>query len=451
MQSRVLLLVGLLTLGWVANLTVSANGVGFAFPQSSGNNPRDDRPRTPVPSASRQTAIDTVLEIPNLVAFWDFVEREPDGQHRFVAHVPVGSSNRYPLDASNYIRDYWNTGREATYEDFPQSKRGPFGNAIRIVKESDPDFRPLLQVPRARLHDTPLDIKGDQSVTVVVWAIRESGNHALAGIWHEGTDLKQKETSSVARVERGQRQYALFAGLNKAGSACGHISENGGSSFLNKYALHKCNSAAQSPEIPADSPVEVLDRAWQCFAMTFDQDQHEIIGWLNGASGDRWMENPRKDTLLSSAYNAYMQAYLATIDGIQPGEDATFPSDQYYWPPEGEPIRVEVVRESDDERVERREHRYTKVEVILRDGKEVSRELVAFRLNPWWYPHAIYKPENAATGGPFTIGRVIHSSRSVGFTGWIGGVAVYDRALTEMELKSLSDLNQQQHPLPSSR
>jgi hypothetical protein len=301
------------------------------------------------------------------------------------------------------------------------------------------------------LQDTPLDIKGDKSVTVVVWAIREIGNHALAGIWHEGTDLKQKETSSVARVERGQRQYALFAGLNKAGSACGHISENGGSSFLNKYALHKCNSAAQSPEVPADSPVEVLDGAWQCFAMTFDQDQHEIIGWLNGVSGDRWLENPRKDTLLTSAYNAYMQAYLATIDGIQPGEDATFPSDQYYLPPESEPIRVEVVRESDDARVERREHRYTKVEVILRDGKEVSRELVAFRLNPWWYPHAIYKPENAAAGGPFTIGRVIHSSRGVGFTGWIGGVAVYDRALTELELKSLSDLKQQQHPLPSSR
>ena len=30
----------------------------------------------------------------------------------------------------------------------------------------------------------------------VVWAIRESGNHALAGIWREGTDLKQSKTTS---------------------------------------------------------------------------------------------------------------------------------------------------------------------------------------------------------------------------------------------------------------
>ncbi|MFM2169196.1 MAG: hypothetical protein RIS79_3567, partial [Verrucomicrobiota bacterium] len=44
------------------------------------------------------------------------------------------------------------------------------------------------------------------------------------------------------------------------------------------------------------------------------------------------------------------------------------------------------------------------------------------------------------SGGPFTIGRVIHSSRSVGFTGWIGGVAVFDRALSGEELRRLAKL-----------
>jgi hypothetical protein len=88
------------------------------------------------------------------------------------------------------------------------------------------------------------------------------------------------------------------------------------------------------------------------------------------------------------------------------------------------------------------EHQYTKVEVTLRGGKEVARELVALRLNPWWYPHEIYTPKDARSGGPFTIGRVIHSSRSVGFTGWIGGVAVFDRALGSEEMKRMSDLGQ---------
>jgi hypothetical protein len=35
---------------------------------------------------------------------------------------------------------------------------------------------------------------------------------------------------------------------------------------------------------------------------------------------------------------------------------------------------------------------------------------------------------------------VIHSSRSVGFTGWIGGVAVFDRALTPEELAKFHGL-----------
>jgi hypothetical protein len=312
---------------------------------------------------------------------------------------------------------------------------GPFGQAIRIKAETNPDFRPLLFVPRARLHDTPLDIKGaGKAVTVVVWAIRESGNHALAGIWHEGTDLKEKTTETIAKVERGQRQYALFAGLNKEGSACGHVSENGASSFTNKYALHKCNSAEQSPKVPADATAEVLAKSWQTFAMTYDSKTQEITGWLNGQSGDRWLDNPQKDKLLSYAANAWLQGRLAKITGLQEGEDPKFPADQYYNPPEDKPVKVTLLSEKEAKRVELREYVYTKVKVTLLAGQETERELVSLRLNPWWYPHGIYEPKNDGTGGPFTIGRVIHSSRSVGFTGWIGGVAVFDRALTAEEL-----------------
>lgn len=398
--------------------------------------------------AEYEQRVSEVTGTPGCVAFWDFVKREPNGDHRFTAHVPEGASNDFALDAANYVKDYWGEGREATYADFPLLGRGPFGQAIRIRKESDATFRPFLFVPRARLHDSPLDIKGaGKSVTVVVWAIRESGNHALAGIWHEGTDLKEKSTASIRKAVRGQRQYALFAGLNKEGSACGHISENGASSFLNKYALHKCNSADVSPAVPADSSPEVLDASWQCFAMTFGHERHELTGWLNGKSGDRWLPNPKNDTLISFAHNAYRQGYLHRLPGNQPGEDTSFPPEQYYNPPEDTPVSVQVLRETADERVERREYRYTKIEVTQRqgaDGKwsEVSRELVALRLNPWWFPHGIYAPANDGSGGPFTIGRVIHSGRGVGFTGWIGGVAVFNRALSAEELTRLSALGQ---------
>jgi hypothetical protein len=101
---------------------------------------------------------------------------------------------------------------------------------------------------------------------------------------------------------------------------------------------------------------------------------------------------------------------------------------------------VTVISEGDSQRVELREYRYTKVRVTIRAGAEAGGELVALRLNPWWYPHGIYEPKNDGTGGPFTIGRVIHSSRGVGFTGWIGGVAVFDRALSAEELAALHAL-----------
>jgi hypothetical protein len=390
--------------------------------------------------------VEIVTKTPGNVAFWDFVKREQSGAKRFSAFVPNGAKNDFPLDAGNYIKDYGGQGRSATYDDFPLLSRGPFGQAVRIRKETDANFRPFLFVPRARLHDSPLDIKGQgKSVTVVVWAIRESGNHALAGIWHEGTDLKQNETSNIQKVERGQRQYALFAGLNKEGSACGHVSENGASSFLNRYALHKCNSADVSPAVPADSAIKVLDASWQCFAMTFNHETHELTGWLNGKAGDRWLENPKTDKLISSAYNAWLQGYLSREPGIQPGEDPKFPKDQYYNPPEEKPLTVKVISEDASLRIEEREFRYTRVKVTLKkddqNWKIIHRDLTAIRLNPWWYPHGIYSPPDAKTGGPFTIGRVIHSSRGVGFTGWIGGVAVFDRALTGTEIARLAAIN----------
>lgn len=412
----------------------------------AGSTPAAGEPiAVPDGSTGAKSPSERVAEMRGCVAFWDFVKRETAEPKRFAAHVPIGATNDFPLDAGNYVQDFWGEGRAATDRDFPQLGRGPFGNAILIRKETDPNFRPFLFVPRERLHDTPLDIKGaNKSVTVVVWAIRESGNHALAGIWHEGTDLDQTEAVNVRRVQRGQRQYALFAGLNIEGSACGHVSETGASSFLNRYALHKSNSAGASPRVPADSPDATLDESWQCFAMTFDHQRQELTGWLNGVSGDRWLENPKADKLISSAYRAYMQGHYAGMPGVQPGEDVSFPKDQFYNPPEETPVSTKVIRSTDNERVELREYRYTKVEITLRRGDdrhfaESNRDLVGLRLNPWWYPHGIYKPKDDGSGGPFTIGRVIHTSRGVGFTGWIGGVAVFDRALNAAELANLSD------------
>lgn len=177
-----------------------------------------------VPAQTPQAA---VTRTPGFAALWDFVKRAPDG--RFAAHGPGDLS----LDAVNYVRDYWNEGRPATYNDIPVIPEGPFGQAVVFRKETDSTFRPTLLVPRARLHGSPIDVKGPhRSVSLVVWLKRESGNHAIAGIWHEGTDM-----GGTTRVEAGRRQYALFAGLAaNNGASAAHVSENGGRSFGDKYA-----------------------------------------------------------------------------------------------------------------------------------------------------------------------------------------------------------------------
>ena len=391
-----------------------------------------------------QQNIDQVCKIPCLVALWDFTKRESEHDKRFAAHVPKGAHTDYPLDVANYVKDYWGKGRDATYADFPLIMSGPFGQAIQIKNEKDHDFRPFLFIPRARLHDTPLDIKGaNKSVSIVVWAIRESGNHALAGIWHEGTDLKQKQSEGIKKVERGQRQYALFAGLEKHGSACGHVSENGGGSFAHKYAWHKCYSIDISPLVPSSSTIEILDNSWECFAMTFDSNKQEITAWLNGKSGDVWQEDVK--TKAPPIYRAWLQGKIGITPGVSGTKDHSFPTDQYYNPPEDNPVSVKIISQSEHERVELQEFQFTRLKVIYHKNEKgdftiFSKDLTEVRLNPWWFPHSIYSP-TPSEGGPFSIGRVIHSGRGVGFTGWIGGVAVFEKALTSEELKKLSDLN----------
>ncbi|MBI5833943.1 MAG: hypothetical protein HZB16_16745 [Armatimonadetes bacterium] len=369
----------------------------------------------------------TVTRIPGFVALWDFVQREPDGSRRFVAHRPPGETNSFALDAANYVREFWNAGREATYDDFPLLGRGPFGQAIRLRAETDRDFRPMLVLPRARFHDSDLDIKGPgRSVTLVAWVIRESGNHAVAGIWHEGTDLRHE--GAAAKVQRGMRQYALFAGLEYPGAACGHVSENGAASFGDIYAHHKPTTGALMATVPGDSPPEVLGRSWSTIGLTFDNERDEAAAWLNGVVSPRWDEAPIRDRFVTGAWS---------------GAPAC-PPDQRYRPPETKTVSVNVVSETDAERVELREYPYSKIKVTLRRAgdawTEAGRELVAVRKNPWWFPYDIHTPSSPELGGPFTIGRVVHMGRSVGFTGYIGGVAVFGRALTAAEMAALADL-----------
>lgn len=332
----------------------------------------------PAQMAERQRRIDLVSKLPGFAALWDFVAMK--GQN-FDAIQPKSSKYDLHLEPVNYVRDYWGEGRAATMRDFPLLGRGPFGDAVRIEKQEASDFRPTLLVPRQRLHDSRIDIKGPgRSVTLVAWVIRESGNHAIAGIWHEGTDLKER-SGEAKRVEPGMRQYALFAGLAaNNGASAAHVSENGAKSFGDKYARN-LSVTKQIIEARAE-PVGDFD----VVAMVFDNKKNTVTSYLNGVADEYWIDNPTAHPFFQWPAKAWPQEYN---------------------PPKS----------------------FVKVE----DGK-----LLSLKVNPYYFPHDLFTPPSIDRGGPFTISRVIHSSRSVGTTGWIGGVAVFDRPLSQSQIQKLT-------------
>jgi hypothetical protein len=393
-------------------------------------------PGQKIDERERMRRVEAVRRTPGFVALWDFVKRSQDG--RFDAWQSKGAQTDLRLDAVNYVRDYWNEGRAAGYDDIPLLGRGPFGEAVEFRAESDRDFRPVLLVPRVRFHGSRLDVKGPgRSVSMVAWLIRSGGNHAIAGIWHEGTDLASVNTP-VQRVERGRRQYALFAGLaaNEGGVAV-HVSENGAASFGDKYA----RNLAVTPEV---LPKTGAEGEWQVAAFTFDNARNTVTAYFNGRATEYWIENPEKHPFFQWPARGWRQAWLRRVPGVQEGEDAAFPAGQFYEPPESKILRRTIESETAEERVELREYAFTRVRVRLgKDARgrwtvEKARELAALRANPFWFAHDLWAPARAEDGGPFTIGRVIHTGRGVGMTGWIGGVAVFDRALSAKEMARLA-------------
>ncbi len=395
------------------------------------------------PSVEWRKRVDAVRGVPGLVAFWDFVLRERETPHRFVAHT-AGNGPVFPLDAVNYVRAYWGEGREASYADLPLLGRGPFGEAVRFVEEESPDLRPTLLVPRTALHDTGLDVKGPgASVSMAVWLIRHGGNHAIAGIWHEGTDL-QDHSRPAARVEAGRRQYALFAGLAaNDGASAVHVSENGRSSFGDRYARNLATTRRLIPTAAADAPDAVMDAAWSVVGFVFDNERNTATAYLDGEAEDHWIEDPASHPFFQWPARGWLQAQLRRVPGRQPGEDPGYPADQLYEPPEAAPHRRSRVSADAVERVFDDTYAFTRVRVTERRGADgtwqvASRELLALRVNPFWFPHDLYDPGTPEGGGPFTIGRVIHSARDNGAEQTIGGVAVFGRALSPGEMRRLA-------------
>ena len=390
--------------------------------------------------------VEAVRAVPGLAAFWNFAEREDGltGSGRFVALTDRENERLFPLVPHNISRDFWNDGTEATLADFPLMGRGPFGQAFKIGKIKGQNDLPVLLVPRSDLHDSRIDVKGPgKSVSMVVWLIYHSGAHAIAGMWHEGTDTKPTGIPAQTRV-RGQRQYGMFAGLaGNPGAASVHVSENGLTSFADRYARHLAVTPDLIKKTPVGASPEQLDAGWTTIGFVYDNERKIVTAYNDGKAREHWITEPAKTSFFAPAERGWRQAWLASKPGLQEGEDPDFPRDQFYTPPEQEALEESIESETTDERVVVRTYEFTKVRERQKKSAAGSfvteeRELVSLRANPWYFGYDLYAPESAEEGSPFTIGRVIHSNRHNTLEAWFGGVAVYDRVLTANEMEKLS-------------
>lgn len=402
----------------------------------------DQRPLVPTrPSANRAR----VCSIPGLVAFWDFAQREDGvgGCGRFISGI-ADDSTRYPLDPVNISRMYWKEGREATLDDFPMMATGPFGQAIGVGFNSTDSLLPALMVPRSELHDTPLDIKGPgASVSMVIWISYISGNHGIAGIWHEGTDTSRQEKKPLV-IEVGRRQFGMFAGLwANHGAAAAHVSENGLGSFGDRYARHLATNAVTMPTHSSAVDTASFSPRWTAIGFTFNSQTGEVTAFGNGRADELWIDDPDNHPYYKPCAEAWRKTWLARESQSTDNEVGDILDGQGYSPPETIPLREECIAIASSSITVIRTYPFTRVRETWRldeGGTRIDvteRTLLSLKVNPYYFGHSIYAPQTVDEGGPFTIGRVIHSNREPGIKAWIGGVAVFNRALDASEMAEL--------------
>ena len=430
---------------WILTVMISLMAATAGAAEPSAEAP----PRLSAAAAEYRRRIDLVTGIPGLAAFWDFVEREggTSGDGHFLARTAVAGERRYPLMPWNISRTYWNEGEEATMADFPLLDRGPFGQAVQFRDPKRIDDLPVLMVPRKLIHDTPLDVKGPaKSVSMVVWMVYQGGDHAIGGIWHEGTDTKPTGAPAAVQV-RGQRQYGMFAGLGaNLGASSAHVSENGLSSFGDRYARHLAVTPEKMIAVKGPDADGTADADWSMVGFVYDNGQKTVTAYLDGQATPSWVEQPGKNGFYKPTVKAWQQGRYARLPGMQAGEDPAFPADQRYSPPEVTPLEERVESDAPDRRVVLRVYEFTKVRVTLSRAKDGTMrelpeaELAALKVNPYWFGHDLFAPASAEVGGPFTLGRVIHSNRHPTLSAWFGGAAVYTRPLSPKEMATLASL-----------
>lgn len=175
-------------------------------------------------------------------------------------------------DTLNYLQNNW------PYNDIESAciqfdKSGPFGNAIRFNQGYI-----FGEVPRSSFDNTVLDIHGREPFTIIAWVKFIGERHMVAGIWDEGGWNKYS----------GNRQAALFSGLfGDQKGVIAHISATGAASFPQSTI-----DGSQYARLRAIDGKGFENDQWVCMAMTFNPDSEQVTAYLNGEITKKHQTDP---------------------------------------------------------------------------------------------------------------------------------------------------------------
>lgn len=211
-----------------------------------------------------QTYVNTVAKTPGLIAFWEF---SSETNQVWLSHSdPQTTERAYPLklkrigDPKAYSIASWPYQDTNSCVQFDTS--GPFGRAVRFNKGYIYGV-----VERTDFDRMPLDICGKRPFTLIAWVKFIGARHLIAGIWDEGGWNKYG----------GQRQVALFAGLFGQKGVIAHVSATGAASYPQSMA-----AGAQYARSRAIDGKPFPNNAWVVLATTFDPEKGLVTAYLDG-------------------------------------------------------------------------------------------------------------------------------------------------------------------------
>ena len=406
----------------------------------------------------QQANIQTVVNTPGLIAFWDF-KNSGDGTLQSY-YDPSATDKSFPLylrrigDHQNYSVATWPYHDTSSLVQFDHS--GPFGQALRLNQGHI-----YAAVPRHEFTGTPLDVSGKQPFTLVTWVKFTGKRHMVAGIWDEGGWQKYA----------GRRQVALFAGLFNQKGVIAHISATGAASYPQSTV-----DGAQYARLRAIDGQAFENRQWVTMAMTYDPGKQLVTAWLNGKMTPLDLNDPVTQDVFRYeevqpanpfrfAHPVYSpHAFVLKYNGYNlPAEgvgehrlEVDLPRQQITYRQEGLPgenrtsrhrINFEITRNGESmlgtpiatEVVDGQT-----ITLPLRDtirfGDEIQTTLETWQSGKWDQVGTMLRKE-IVEGAPFTVGRALGlASEEIehGSQLFLDGVAVFNRVLTAPELRQLS-------------